>query len=305
MNFWWVSQNQTFKHEVLGGFMWSPKVRADGGRNMHYEFMTHVQPGDIVFSFANRKIKAVGIALTGAYTATKPKDFGKAGDVWSDSGWKVDVDFRVVDAPIEPRNHMHLISPLLPEKYKPISSAGEGHQAYLSSISKELGNLLLSLLGIDELRMDTLNIRDLTFDSVEQEIIQSASMPETTKLTLVQARRGQGVFRERVKFVEKFCRVTGVDKPELLIASHIKPWVDSDNYERVNGHNGLFLSPHVDTLFDSGFISFENSGAMIVSDRLDPNVLDRWAIDASKRTKKFGPEQSHFLDFHRTKVLKP
>ena len=75
MQYWWVSQNKTFKHEVLGGFMWSPKVRADGGRNMHYEFMTQVEPGDIVFSFANRKIKAVGVALTSSYSATKPKNF--------------------------------------------------------------------------------------------------------------------------------------------------------------------------------------------------------------------------------------
>jgi len=51
MNYWWVNQNQTFKQERAGGYLWSPKRKADGNRNPFYEFMREVAPGDIVFSF--------------------------------------------------------------------------------------------------------------------------------------------------------------------------------------------------------------------------------------------------------------
>ena len=65
--------------------------------------------------------------------------------------------------------------------------------------------------------------------------------------------------------IETHCRVTGVNRPEHLIASHCKPWRDSDNAERLDGENGLLLTPSIDHLFDRGFISFENNGELLVS----------------------------------------
>jgi predicted restriction endonuclease len=61
------------------------------------------------------------------------------------------------------------------------------------------------------------------------------------------------------------CRITGVTNPIHLRASHCKPWRDSNNDERLNGENGLLLTPTMDHLFDRGFISFEDSGVLIVS----------------------------------------
>jgi predicted restriction endonuclease len=119
----------------------------------------------------------------------------------------------------------------------------------------------------------------------------------------VLARRGQGKFRKRVEFFEGSCRVTGVTSSKLLIASHIKPWATSSNEERLNGHNGLFLSPHIDKLFDSGLMSFEDSGEMLFSGDLDRDVLERWSIDATKKVKKFGQDQAYFLEHHREAVF--
>ena len=53
MKYWWVNQNQTFKAEVEGGFLWSPKTRADGARNQFYENMRDVEPSDIIFSYCD------------------------------------------------------------------------------------------------------------------------------------------------------------------------------------------------------------------------------------------------------------
>src|SRR3546814_19216091 len=61
MRYWWVNQNQTYRHEVPGGYLWSPKRNRNGGRNPFYDFMREVAPGDVVFSFSDTYIKAIGI----------------------------------------------------------------------------------------------------------------------------------------------------------------------------------------------------------------------------------------------------
>jgi putative restriction endonuclease len=64
MNFWWVNQKRTYRHEIGEGYMWSPKRQQDGNKHFSYEYMKHVQPGDIIFSYANAAIIALGIAST-------------------------------------------------------------------------------------------------------------------------------------------------------------------------------------------------------------------------------------------------
>lgn len=78
MRYWWVNQNQTYRAEVRGSFMWSPKRNANGARNQFYDNMREVSPGDIVFSFCDTRIKAIGVVTGGAQTGPKP-DFGAAG----------------------------------------------------------------------------------------------------------------------------------------------------------------------------------------------------------------------------------
>jgi hypothetical protein len=107
-----------------------------------------------------------------------------------------------------------------------------------------------------------------------------------------------------VKSSECILGEISVTSTKLLIASHIKPWATSTNEERLNGHNGWFLSPQVDKLFDSGLLSFENTGAMLLWDDLDRDVLERWSIDATQRVKKFGQDQSYFLEHHREAVFR-
>ena len=66
MRYWWVNQNQTYRHEVPGNYLWSPKRKNNGDRNPFYDFMREVRevaPGDVVFSFADTFIKAIGIGL--------------------------------------------------------------------------------------------------------------------------------------------------------------------------------------------------------------------------------------------------
>jgi hypothetical protein len=93
VRYWWVNQNQTYKHEIAGGYLWSPKRNANGARNPFYETMREVSPGDVIFSFVDTRVAALGIAQSYCWESPKPQEFGSAGQYWENVGWKVKVSF--------------------------------------------------------------------------------------------------------------------------------------------------------------------------------------------------------------------
>ena len=119
---------------------------------------------------------------------------------------------------------------------------------------------------------------------------------------MTKARRGQGIFKANVRLIEKSCRVTGVSNIKHLRASHIKPWSVSNNSEKLDGYNGLLLSPHVDHLFDRGYISFNGSGSLLISKELNPRVLEQWSIGAHN-VGEFSSMQDQYLEYHRDVVF--
>jgi putative restriction endonuclease len=140
---------------------------------------------------------------------------------------------------------------------------------------------------------------------LEQEVADDSTVPETERLAIIRARNGHGLFKQRVSQIESRCRITGVENPVHLVASHCKPWRDSTNEERLNGENGLLLTPSVDHLFDRGFIGFEDNGNLIISPVAHAPSLQRMGIDTEKivNVGEFTTGQKQFLDFHRNAVL--
>ncbi|MCW5628250.1 MAG: HNH endonuclease, partial [Rhodoferax sp.] len=132
-----------------------------------------------------------------------------------------------------------------------------------------------------------------------------STLPETERQAIVLARRGQGLFKTRVMSLERACRITGVDREEHLRASHCKPWRDSTNEERLDGENGLLLTPSIDHLFDRGFIAFEDNGQVIISPVAHRDALRRMglAIERPPNVGRFSPGQRKYLEFHRENVL--
>jgi len=139
----------------------------------------------------------------------------------------------------------------------------------------------------------------------ELSILRDAGLSPIEKEALIVARRGQGVFREKVLAVEPRCRVTGVDDSHFLIASHMKPWNESSNLERLSENNGLMLAPHVDYLFDKGLISFTDIGDILVSQHCAADVLAAWGISRTINVGPFEKMQRPFLAYHRAYCFKP
>jgi hypothetical protein len=120
---------------------------------------------------------------------------------------------------------------------------------------------------------------------------------------LVQARVGQGVFRAAVLARERACHLTGVSRPSCLVASHIKPWAICAEGEHLDGANGLMLAPHVDHLFDTGMISCEDNGDLVLAPSFDRQILHAWHIDAGANVGPFALDQTRYLAYHRQHVL--
>lgn len=307
MSFWWVNHKQTFKVEFEEGYIWSPQENKNGSRNESYINLTKTAVGDTVFSYASGKIQAVGRVIEPCQQKPRPESFGSTGDQWNHKGWRVPIKWTALSIPFSPKSHLKEIVPLLPEKHAPIQDNGNGNQVvYLAGISDELGNKLLSLINTaNEGIFDQLEDIDLVIDEKELVLqLLNKEITVTQREVLHQARIGQGLFRQNVERIESGCRVTGVNDKRLLIASHIKPWKFSTNDERLDGHNGLLLSPHIDKLFDKGWISFSESGVLLVSTQDILPTLKLWHIDPQQVVGDFTERQKRYLEHHQKQIFK-
>jgi putative restriction endonuclease len=318
MRYWWVNQNQTARHEIAGGYLWSPKRRRNGTVNPFYEFMREVAPGDLVFSFADTRIGAFGVARSHAFEAPKPAEFGTAGRNWDQIGWRVEVTYQLLPRPFRPADHMHALRPLLPDRYAPLQADGRGSQSiYLTELPRALALVLAQLAGTQALAIaqaesgadpdSTAVSAELTVweEHLRRRVESDATLRPTEKEAIVLARRGQGLFRENVQQFETRCRITGVSRPEHLRASHCKPWRDASNSERLDGSNGLLLTPSIDHLFDRGFISFRDDGRLLVSPVAHGESLSRMGVPVGREveTGSFAPGQRSYLQYHRDEVF--
>jgi putative restriction endonuclease len=319
MKYWWVNQKQTYRHEMLGGYLWSPKRNKNGAHNRAYDLMRTVTPGDLIFSFANGLIKAIGVVDSYCYEFPKPTEFGRIGDNWSNIGWRLDISYKEIINPIRPKDHIEGLRSLLPHKYSPLQTSGNGNQTfYLYDISDVFAHALANLMDrwivdlvrgnavLDLPKMDeSLSNIENWEDKIEKSIVSDLHMPETEKETLVKARRGQGKFRADLLLIEHACRVTRVDNPTHLVASHTKPWRDCENDERLDPENGFMLTPTIDHLFDRGFISFENNGKLLISNSAHTESMHKLGLkyDSEINLGTFSEGQKHYLDWHRESIL--
>lgn len=320
MRYWWVNHKQTFRQEFGGGYVWCPKRKQNGALNHFYETMREVRAGDLVLSYANAAVQGFGIAKTDCYSCPRPEDFGATGNLWDKRGWRVDVEFHRFSLPLRTAKFMDRLHRFLPGKYSPIRGDGFGNQgAYFAEISKGLAEAIGQLadpilVGIvnDTAYMDSrqgleLDIPPLIeWEEIEQKKIEEEiDVQETQRKALIYARRGQGEFKQNVSRYEHACRITQVDNPVHLIASHIKPWRESTNEERLASGNGFLLTPSIDHLFDRGFISFADDGELLISRRADQTSLKRMGVPVGGPigVGGFNSDQKFFLDYHRREIF--
>jgi len=138
-----------------------------------------------------------------------------------------------------------------------------------------------------------------------EEIVEETQIGEEEKAQLIKARVGQGKYRKALLEECPVCPVTLVTDDRLLIASHIKPWVDSNDVEKTDPKNGFMLTPTYDLLFDRGYITFTDDKKMQVSPWLSKMTCSRLNIAPNKQYPMLPIEgRQGYLKYHRDAIFK-
>ncbi|MHC1707419.1 MAG: HNH endonuclease [Bacteroidales bacterium] len=139
----------------------------------------------------------------------------------------------------------------------------------------------------------------------EEQRIDESQVTAEQKIQLIKARIGQGEYRRKLLDLCPFCPITLVSDERLLIASHIKPWASSTDFEKTDPLNGFMFTPTIDRLFDRGFLSFTDDKRTILSPFLSNMTYSKLGISDNRIISHLpinGREQ--YLDYHRNMVLK-
>lgn len=294
MAYWWVSQNKTYNDERRGSYMWAPLSDRGGNVPHHWQTMRSLAPGDIVVSYQKMRFPAFGVVASLPYESDAPTDFQRKGD-WSKQGIRVEMVYEDLDPSIHLTEVADGIIPLLSKRYSPLNVKGTGNQGYLFSLPDDAGEYLLSAVGANVGR---------TSDEVVAQTILRTVPDDTERRRLAKSRIGQGQFRDDLLgYWNSKCAVTGLDLLPLLRASHIKPWTAGTNAERVDPFNGLLLSSSYDLAFDSGYISFDNSGCIILSRALK-GKHNAAGISPTAKLATLDDRHKPYLSYHRSKILR-
>jgi hypothetical protein len=309
-SFWWINHTHTSQQELEGSYLWFPKrTHKSKARSESEKNIQRIFPADVVFSFADGQIGAVGLVLGVAREAARPSEVASVAD-YADvtSGWLVPVRFMSVAQPLRAGEHMGELASVLPRKHPPLLSTGAANQhVVLAAVSPAMVETVIGLLSgeverIIETIVESVG-RGLADEAAEAAIHRRSDISAAQKSDLLKARYGQGIFRTNLEINEHSCRITGVLDRRHLWARHIKPWSHCDDAEKLDGCNGFLMSPHVAHLFERGYISFSDEGDLLVSQELNPVVLEKWHIQLPRPVGQFRPEQCYYLDYHRREVF--
>jgi hypothetical protein len=140
--FWWVNQGQAYSAQRAGGFLWAPTANASGQHFGHWDAMTHLAPGDVVFHYAGGVIRAVGTIVARAVDSSKPPGLPS---VWHQDGRRAPVDMIDLDTPIDLARIP--LAMRRADQGGPFDRNGEVKQAYLFPLSTDLANRVVGLIS--------------------------------------------------------------------------------------------------------------------------------------------------------------
>jgi predicted DNA-binding protein YlxM (UPF0122 family) len=143
------------------------------------------------------------------------------------------------------------------------------------------------------------NDQNSTIHNVAEEI----DVSETTYEAWREIRIGQQQFRARLLQHWRGCSVTGCLLQQVLIASHIVPWSEATDIERLDVSNGLLLTPNLDRLFDNYFISFNSLGEILISKTISSKAMHDLGINPSMKLRRTDAKLLSYLQKHERAFL--
>jgi putative restriction endonuclease len=221
----------------------------------------------------------------------------------------------------EVRNHHDILYFILVEQTQIIGSRVYGKSGEVPfKLIREISLPFITFASIIKLRgqgnayiyyfrlfMDYFGEEDhpYTIKKEEQKIEQKIELSEEDKKNLSSARLGQGKYRNELLKQCTLCPITLITDDRILIASHIKPWVDSNDQEKLDPKNGFMFTPTFDFLFDRGYITFDSDKKIKISPWLSKVTCSRLNISEGKRYPLLPTEgREEYLDYHLKNIFK-
>ena len=291
MAFWIVYQGNSWRRARAGGYLWAPKQREGGRTQVYWTNMELVRPGDLIFSGVDNAVRAISAPSGSAYSADRPDP--RDADHWNEDGWRLDVAYTDLVTPLFYADWVPAVLNEMPLRHSGFTSTGRPNQGYLYHLPNSVGEYLLALA-----RADGLDLAEAAFEAAPQ-----FSDGPTEREAIARARIGQGKFRADLmaRWSSK-CAVTGLSRPELLRASHIKPWSSSNNHERLDPSNGLLLAIAYDAAFDSTLITFDDEGCLLLANDFSPLEAKLAGIDTNAKIVDLNTDACGYLAEHRELV---
>ncbi|MEC2074826.1 HNH endonuclease [Metabacillus fastidiosus] len=300
MNYYIVMQGHSYEEEKALCIIWSQQK--DRGDNVPHSWkrMLEVSPGDRVFHYVHGDIVAISTAKSACQTAAKP-DGANNGE----EGYLVETEYYELEKSLNIKSYFNEIEPLLPLKYSAFQKDGNGNQGYLYPCNELLAIKLLELIA------------DLNIYEEDQEQLEFAIGPVISKEhnnlipviveaeaeAKVKLRKGGQKYKETLAPLWNHqCALCGIDLPAMLRASYSKPWKDSTNEERLDPYNGLLLCHNHEALYAKGYIAFDGTGRIHISERINEADYGKYGIHPKMRVERKEDNKKYFK-WHKKNIF--
>lgn len=292
MNQYIVMQGNTYEEDREAGMIWTDQ-KDRGGKTPHsWKRIEEVQKGDQIFHCVHGEILAISVA---------DENYIKAGDRYF-----VKLNYFELPKPLVIKEVIHKISEFLPIKYSPFRKSGDGNQGYLFPCNEQLALTLLGLIQnnhIDSVGQEQLQLAIETVIQKEQDVL-TPMMAEMEMDLRAKIRQSAENFKRHVAPLwDEQCALCGIELPALLEAAHSKPWHECTLDERMDAYNGLILCKNHATLYTNGYIAFDGTGSILISERI-PSI-DFGKYDVHVRMKVLRKEENkRYFRWHRKNIFR-
>lgn len=272
-------QNDQYKQQLDHNILSCPQKDTFGNIPHYYARMTDVVKGDKVFHYANGNIVALGTIIRPAISSIYESN--------NTYYFSAQTHYETLPNPLHIRTYWDEIKQLLPAEYSPFQKNGHDNRGFLYPCDENLAALFMTKIA--QLNDD---------EQVLQEVIETDAKIQT------KMRIGHQHYKEKLlELWDNECVLCKINIPELLRASHAKPWRDCNHQERVDPYNGLLLCAHHDALFDRGFISFNTNGKLLISNELLYAQPSIYAIHTDNHIQLY-EQNFKYLLWHEAYVFK-
>jgi len=289
MAYWWVTHGKTWREELDGGYLWAPVLDNAGHSRYYHRNLASIADGDLVFSYANGALRAIGVATSKGAPAQKPIELG--GD-WSEAGLMVRVNYLELPGGYPIRSMRGVVDDLARIPRGPLDVHGRAKQGYAFALPPRLGRAIVKSLGpvLAAGRLKRFIVRSAPSSTLRSRLRAYLRPTSSVRTSILEAWHGK-------------CPVTGLDDPRLLKVARIKPWLDGNTRERLESANYLPLAPHYARAFHVGLLTVNSLGVIVFSSKLSSGARRMFALADGAKVIRAGEDVSSLFAYHMQHVF--